>query len=422
MTIVRMAVPGSRRPVILDAAGGVLVPTRKHQHPVQQQQPAHVLLKPYQAAPHGPPTAPSRRKPQRTFKSPSLNDDYGLRIEGERPTNPKPKAAVPQQQQEQPLAPAPLQAPRESGYKYIPPTRPAPSLYHPLGPLAASLPPLNLNASVVDPEEPVPAVQTPQETAPPVRARKPAGAKARENDGASPAPTGTPSNGVENSKPENKSPRKRRAGGAAGSGTASGASVPAAQKRKRREPEDEAYPAKRPRGAAAVRGDATPPVVSNVPLPEDDVEEEAAPRRTTRSRTAATRPAAGARGGRKRADSSASEGSVASDASALGTRKKADVEAESTPATTAEATLDEHDADKDVLMPPADEREDGEDDGGPPMPAPAPEQRMETDAPIIVAKNALVVSPTEMPLPVTTSAGAFNSAIDDQKEEGELSE
>ena len=35
MTIVRMAVPGSRRPVILDAAGGVLVPTRKHQQHVQ---------------------------------------------------------------------------------------------------------------------------------------------------------------------------------------------------------------------------------------------------------------------------------------------------------------------------------------------------------------------------------------------------
>ncbi|VDB95903.1 unnamed protein product [Peniophora sp. CBMAI 1063] len=421
MTIVRMAVPGSRRPVILDAAGGVLVPTRKHQHPVQQQQQQQPLKVHQQVtAPHGPPTAPSRRKPQRTFKSPSLNDDYGLRIEGDRPTNPKKARAV--AQPEQPLAPAPPQAPRESVYKYVPPTRPAPSLYHPLGPLAASLPPLSLNASVVDPEEPVPAVSTPQETVAPSRARKPAGAKARENDGTSPAPTGTPTNGVENTKPDNKSPRKRRAGGAAGSGTANGGSVPAAQKRKRREPEDDAYPAKRARGTAATRGDATPPVVSNVPLPEDDVEEEAAPRRTTRSRTAATRPTAAARGARRRADSSASEASVASSVSAG--HKKADAEAEGTPATTAEAALDdpEHDADKDVLMPPADDREDGQDDGGPSMPATAPTSApdsMETDAPTLVAKDALVASPEEMPKPV---ASLLASVVDDQKEEGELSE
>ena len=60
MTIVRMAVPGSRRPVILDAAGGVLVPTRKHQQHVQPKVYQPVAVTVAVSAPHGPPTAPSR--------------------------------------------------------------------------------------------------------------------------------------------------------------------------------------------------------------------------------------------------------------------------------------------------------------------------------------------------------------------------
>ncbi|KAM5542824.1 hypothetical protein V8D89_003488 [Ganoderma adspersum] len=199
----------------------------------------------------------SRRKPAYAFKSPSAADERELgEWEAHHPprTSSTGKRASPPYERRR--GSASTDASRSSAHKYSPSVKsavqrhaPLLPLYHPLGPLAQSLPKLDpglfglpSSLSIEDGEDQPDGEADPRSTS---RSRR-AGPKGREDDGQS---NGTP-NGVDKAaqdatgRERNPSPRKRRGGG----GT----------KRKRKDAEDAdgvfPPPAKRtrnPRGAAA---------------------------------------------------------------------------------------------------------------------------------------------------------------------------
>ncbi|KAL0956088.1 hypothetical protein HGRIS_002256 [Hohenbuehelia grisea] len=230
-------------------------------------------------------------------------------------------------------------APPKRKYPMAPPL----PLYHPLGPLALSLPPL-------DPTEfglPAPPIRVDDDARrSSARARRPA-AKLRDAEEEPPSPAGTvrtansgsarEANAKETKEPP-KSPRKRRAAGGAAGGA----------KRRRREPEDSdtTYPAqrtRRPRGQAAaaaaaassaetasppgsVAGDAsTPKMDTAIDLPSEEPVPE---RRTTRARNALNR----------RGSSASETTTVSVTAPSVSDANLANIEAPATPVPTKEDT------------------------------------------------------------------------------------
>jgi hypothetical protein len=243
-------------------------------------------------------TSSIRRKPRTTYKSPSGEEAY--------PAGPFSATAVSQKIASSSSTPTHFSSkasyttlqingistlPKRKKYPMSPPL----PLYHPLGRLALSLPPLD-PASVGLPT-PVRSDDAVRRSS--ARARRPA-AKLRdvEEESPQPAPATIPIIATPEFR-EKPSPRKRRTGGGG------------ASKRKRKEIDDgdATYPAKRtriPRGAAnqSPTGDeesesALPVALEVTPTPEpttDTAEDKKPERRSTRSR-----------GANKRRDSSASD-------------------------------------------------------------------------------------------------------------------
>ncbi|KAF8070284.1 hypothetical protein FPV67DRAFT_1486836 [Lyophyllum atratum] len=250
----------------------------------------------------------ARRKPRMTYKSPSGGDSY---IIGPFSLTTVPQKCGSSSNIAQPItlkvsatpvrfhgSSAPM---RRKKYPMGPPL----PLYHPLGRLASSLPPLD-PASVGLPT-PIRSDDAVRRSS--ARARRPV-AKLRdvEDESLAPTPTAIPVLDVEAK--DKPSPRKRRAGGS---------------KRKRKEVDDgdATYPAKRtrmPRGVAnqnmaadeespleSIMADVTP-----TPEPPSEVpEDRKLDRRSTRSR-----------GSAKRRDSSASEAASSISAGAVGPTKE----------------------------------------------------------------------------------------------------
>ncbi|EJF58216.1 hypothetical protein DICSQDRAFT_182697 [Dichomitus squalens LYAD-421 SS1] len=296
---------GSRRPIVVPAFSDDSASSSHLASP-----PSAFISTPPSAS-----SSRSRRKPKYVFKSPSA-DDPG---EWETHTTMRKRATPPYERRRTSTS---TDTSRSSAQKYILSVKtavqrhaPLLPLYHPLGPLAQSLPKLDpgqfglpSSLSVDDGDDQAEG----DSNAGTSRSRR-AGPKGREDD---PQTNGTP-NGIEKAaqdapaRDRNASPRKRRGGGGG-----------AKRKRKDTEDGDGVFPppAKRtrnPRGAAATAPAAPSPLVvsavvasdlADEPAPEKNEPEEAqeepteaqTPKRSARTRKPrATRPA-------KRRDSSGS--------------------------------------------------------------------------------------------------------------------
>ncbi|KAH9978726.1 hypothetical protein BGW80DRAFT_1280615 [Lactifluus volemus] len=257
-------VPGSRRPIRVDSTGVVVnIAIQASDHPSLSSK-------------IGTNTAVSRRKPQTTYRSPSLQFPNELCIERSgqniRTTTsglgPAPALST-RSTQAPPISGVPANVPTASIKPKYPMKPPLP-IYHPLGRLALSLPELEFGAHGQNSSSPADDVAR-NATA---RARRPAN---RVRDAADPESidANTPLSVPADAPPqvEKPSPRRRRNGGQTSS------------RRRRREADDgdATYPAKRTRANRA-------PVVlpSDVGSPDGSEEGTRAPeRRSTRSRAAA---------------------------------------------------------------------------------------------------------------------------------------
>jgi hypothetical protein len=261
-------VPGSRRPIRVDSTGVVVN--------IAVQGPDRSLF-----SKAGPNSSASRRKPQTTYRSPSLQLPTDLCIEHSGQTiRPSlaglgPPAALPSRCSHASLATPTTNVPVRIKYPMKPPL----PIYHPLGRLALSLP--ELDPGMRPPSSLNSADDAMRGTA--SRPRRPA-ARARDAADADNGDSGTPLPvPVEApTPPEKPSPRKRRSGGQTNS------------RRRRREADDgdATYPAKR------TRANRAPPIAASDsgsigngvdPADADGTEEgvKAPERRSTRSRAAA---------------------------------------------------------------------------------------------------------------------------------------
>ncbi|KAI0268734.1 hypothetical protein BC834DRAFT_866981 [Gloeopeniophorella convolvens] len=277
MANILTVVPGSRRPISVDSTGVVVNITLKGTDLTSSSK---IISS----------SSISRRKPQTTYRSPSLQFPGELRVERSAQSNrPSPpghgplSASTPASRHPSHTPPAPVTfvrppSPRpKMNYSMKPPL----PIYHPQGKLALSLPELDFG-------EHAQASTTPGDDGmrrSSSRARRPA-AKLRDvvdgdgGDAGSPLvpPADTPL------LPEKPSPRKRRGGGQSTS------------RRRRREPDDgdATYPAKRTRATRAPAVQASeggsPAGVGGADAGDGDGAEEgvkAPERRSTRSRAAA---------------------------------------------------------------------------------------------------------------------------------------
>ncbi|KAI0356343.1 hypothetical protein OH77DRAFT_255932 [Trametes cingulata] len=435
-------IPGSRRPILIPA------------HPDTSSSSSHTPT-PQSAESFNSLSSVSRhrRKPAKVYKSPSADEPAqweARTVTRKRATPPYEKPSARQSSSEASRSSPPISVPaRRAAAQRKVPLLP---LYHPLGPLAQSLPELDpgqfglpSSLNIEDPDEQRDSEADRRSAS---RAQRP-GQKVRERD------TGdndTQSNGTPNGtgKPgqeapaRNASPRKRRGGGA---------------KRKRKDAEDgdtafPAPPAKRtrnPRGAANNNAPAAPsPLISEAVAASDLVEdateanadgdeeaqEEAAPapKRSARTRKPRTRPA-------KRRDSSGSASTTTSVSVSIAatTKPAAEVKPEAAPAVEPEpqveaaraaepekevplqaqdATEDEKRGAEEVTETPAAQRESQPAEppaNVPPTSIPPPPERVEpppkaSDPP---PPPAPVRPPSPPPVP---------SSQKEEREEGELSD
>ncbi|KAF9467244.1 hypothetical protein BDZ94DRAFT_1021128 [Collybia nuda] len=241
-------------------------------------------------------TSPIRRKPWMTYQSPSRNETYSTRLfsftKFPYKTASSSSSPVPSPFMKSHITPQTMPNGTSLPKRKKHPMGPPLPLYHPLGRLALSLPPLD-PASVGLPT-PVRSDDAVRRSS--ARARRPA-AKLRDEEDSLLAPTILPLDSATPEIRERPNPRKRRTGGGI-------------SKRKRKEIDDgdATYPAKRtrmPRGAVYQHqtgdeeSESAPPTVPEItptPEPTTDTPEDKKPeRRSTRSR------------GVKRRDSSASD-------------------------------------------------------------------------------------------------------------------
>ncbi|KAH9961312.1 hypothetical protein BC827DRAFT_340336 [Russula dissimulans] len=269
-------VPGSRRPIRIDSTGVVVdIAIQRSNHPSFSSK-------------IGPNTSASRRKPQTTYRSPSLQFPSDLRIERSghciRPSpsvHGPPSATSTRSSHTSPGhgGAAADNAPR-APVKIKYPMKPPLPIYHPLGRLALSLPQLNIGAhsrSPLNQTEDASRASASRTRRPVARLRDAADTESVDAGTPLAVPTDAPA------QPDKPSPRKRRNGGQSSS------------RRRRREADDgdATYPAKRTR---ASRAPAVPPSDGGSPgnggadAAEVDGSEggmKAPERRSTRSRAAA---------------------------------------------------------------------------------------------------------------------------------------
>ncbi|KAH8979125.1 hypothetical protein EDB92DRAFT_1758108, partial [Lactarius akahatsu] len=258
-------VPGSRRPIRVDSTGVVVN--------IAVQGPDRSSF-----SKSGTNSSTSRRKPQTTYRSPSLQFPSDLCIEHSgqtirsSPTGLGPPPALPARRSHASPA-ATTNVPVRMKYPMKPPL----PIYHPLGRLALSLPELDpgMRSSLNSADDAMRGTAS--------RPRRPA-TRVRDAADADNGDTGTPlAVPVETPAPSEKpSPRKRRSGGQTNS------------RRRRREADDgdATYPAKRTRAnrAPAVPASDSGSLGNGADAPDADGTEEgvkAPERRSTRSRAAA---------------------------------------------------------------------------------------------------------------------------------------
>ncbi|KAH9002154.1 hypothetical protein EDB86DRAFT_2901536 [Lactarius hatsudake] len=255
-------VPGSRRPIRVDSTGVVVN--------IAVQGPDRSSF-----SKSGANSSTSRRKPQTTYRSPSLQFPSDLCIEHSgqtirsSPTGLGPPPGLPARRSHASPA-ATTNVPVRMKYPMKPPL----PIYHPLGRLALSLPELDpgMRSSLNSADDAMHGTAS--------RPRRP---RVRDAADADNGDTGTPLVPVEPPAPSEKpSPRKRRSGGQTNS------------RRRRREADDgdATYPAKRTRAsrAPAVPASDSGSLGNGADAPDADGTEEgvkAPERRSTRSRAAA---------------------------------------------------------------------------------------------------------------------------------------
>ncbi|KAL1942761.1 hypothetical protein VTO73DRAFT_5001 [Trametes versicolor] len=306
------AIPGSRHPIVIPDSRLDASSSSSHTPTPPSTDSSNLSL----------PTLRSRRKPARTFKSPSANEPAGwegIIVPHKRGTPPYEKPPSRQSTSESARSSPPISIPaRRAAAQRKVPLLP---LYHPLGPLAQSLPELDPgyfglpgSLNIEDPDDQREGDPARRSTS---RTQRP-GQKTREREmgdddaQTNGTPNGTGKPGAE-AATKNPSPRKRRGGGA---------------KRKRKDADDgdpafPAPPAKRtrnPRGANLNVPVAPSPLISEAVVASDLVEdavegggepdappEEAppAPKRSARTRKPRAKPA-------KRRDSSGSASTTTS--------------------------------------------------------------------------------------------------------------
>jgi hypothetical protein len=267
MASILTVVPGSRRPIRVDSTGVVVN--------IAVQGPDRSSF-----SKAGPNSSASRRKPQTTYRSPSLQLPTDLCIEHSGQTvRPSlaglgPPPALPTRCSHASTATPTTNVPVRIKYPMKPPL----PIYHPLGRLALSLP--ELDPGMRPPSSINLADDAMRGTA--SRPRRPA-ARTRDAADADNGDNGTPLPVPEApTPPEKPSPRKRRSGGQTNS------------RRRRREADDgdATYPAKRTRAnrAPPVAASDSGSIGNGVDAADADVTEEgvkAPERRSTRSRAAA---------------------------------------------------------------------------------------------------------------------------------------
>ncbi|KAI9442264.1 hypothetical protein H4582DRAFT_1777406, partial [Lactarius indigo] len=259
-------VPGSRRPIRVDSTGVVVN--------IAVQGPDRSSF-----SKSGANSSASRRKPQTTYRSPSLQFPSDLCIEHSgqtirpSPTGLGPPPALPARRSHASPAATTTNVPVRMKYPMKPPL----PIYHPLGRLALSLPELDpgMRSSLSSADDAMRGSVS--------RSRRPA-TRVRDAADADNGDTGTPlAVPVEApAPPEKPSPRKRRSGGQTNS------------RRRRREADDgdATYPAKRTRAnrAPPVPASDSGSLGNGADVPDVDGAEEgvkAPERRSTRSRAAA---------------------------------------------------------------------------------------------------------------------------------------
>jgi hypothetical protein len=264
-------VPGSRRPIRVDSTGVVVnIAIQGSDHPSLSSK-------------IGTNTSISRRKPQTTYRSPSLQFPNELCIERSGQsirTTPSglgpPPAPSSRSSQAPPIAVVPAIASIKPKYPMKPPL----PIYHPLGRLALSLPELDFGASTQSSLSPADDAARSATS----RARRPA-SRLRDATDLDSVDGNTPLAVPADAPPqlEKPSPRRRRNGGQTSS------------RRRRREPDDgdATYPAKRTRANRAppvLPSEGGSPGNGGADAPDVDGSEEgtrAPERRSTRSRAAA---------------------------------------------------------------------------------------------------------------------------------------
>jgi hypothetical protein len=264
-------VPGSRRPIRVDSTGVVV----------------NIAIegsdRPSLSSKIGTNSSVSRRKPQTTYRSPSLQFPNELCIERSGQSirtissglgPPPPPFARPSQAP--PVAGAPANLPTASVKPKYPMKPPLP-IYHPLGRLALSLPELDFGAHMQSSLGPADDAARSAAS----RTRRPASGLRDADSADASAPLAVPADAPPQL--EKPSPRRRRNGGQTSS------------RRRRREPDDgdATYPAKRTRANRAPPvqpSDGGSPGNGGADAPDVDGSEEgtrAPERRSTRSRAAA---------------------------------------------------------------------------------------------------------------------------------------
>ncbi|KAI0049860.1 hypothetical protein FA95DRAFT_1556370 [Auriscalpium vulgare] len=349
-------------------------------------------------------TTAFRRKPQVTFRSPSIQFPTELRVErsASRASSIVPATSTTSSTIIKNSGTSyghTLSKASAVGHRFKYPMHPPLPVYHPLGRLALSLPEIDLETLGMRTPLPISVDDAARRSS--SRARRPA-AKLRDADVAD-GPVGSPLAGPADAPAEKPSPRKRR-----GAGQGAGA------KRKRREPEDNdaTYPAKRTRNTrqAAIAsegasppgsvppGAETPEVVENV----EEVLKVVPERRSTRSRAAnAAKPSA------TRRNSSASDATQTSVSVSIAAGRAKKDDADATPGKP-----------KELEEPSPASRSSSEGKG---------KGKQDVDIPML---DAIVVSkapsPTARPAPMAVDTPEhpppLASALETSKEEGELSE